>query len=90
MSDFKGTPAPWHVFGLMGLDVRCSTGHVVARDIYEKDANLISAAPELLEACMRSRNQLYAAGYEGKEVSYNPIEELLYQTEKAIEKALGK
>lgn len=51
---------------------------------------LASAAPELLETCLRLRNQLYAAGYEGKEKSLNPTEELLYQTEKAINKALGK
>ncbi|MDO8234013.1 hypothetical protein Q5738_10585 [Citrobacter werkmanii] len=51
---------------------------------------LASAAPELLETCLRLRNQLYAAGYESKEKSLNPTEELLYQTEQAINKALGK
>jgi hypothetical protein len=39
---------------------------------------------------MRSRNQLYAAGYDSKEVSLNPTEELLFQLESAIKKALGK
>lgn len=51
---------------------------------------LVSAAPEMLQACIRLRNQLYAAGYESKEKSLNPTEDLLYQTEQAINKALGK
>ncbi|EHG7888874.1 hypothetical protein J5Z53_001351 [Citrobacter braakii] len=54
------------------------------------ELTLASAAPELLEVCIRLRNQLYAAGYESKEKSLNPTEELLYQTEQAINKALGK
>lgn len=54
------------------------------------ELTLASAAPELLEVCIRLRNQLYAAGYESKEKSLNPTEELLHQTEQAISKALGK
>ncbi|WP_275262436.1 hypothetical protein [Citrobacter braakii] len=54
------------------------------------NAHLIASAPELLEVCIRLRNQLYAAGYESKEKSLNPTEELLHQTEQAINKALGK
>lgn len=56
----------------------------------DAELSLASAAPELLEACIRMRNQLYAAGYDSKEKSLNPTEELLWQTEQAIDKALGK
>ncbi|WP_426785838.1 hypothetical protein ACP3TB_21575 (plasmid) [Rahnella variigena] len=98
MSEFKGTPAPW-----TGKDINiCSqdraglqiafltTDNVDRRAEGLANAHLISASPELLEACLRSRNQLYAAGYDSKEVSLNPTEELLFQLESAIKKALSK
>lgn len=56
----------------------------------KQERKLASAAPELLEACIRMRNQFYAAGYDSKEKSLNPAEELLYQTERAIIKATGE
>ncbi|HAO4783514.1 hypothetical protein K9P34_08905 [Salmonella enterica subsp. enterica serovar Enteritidis] len=55
-----------------------------------RDFTLISAAPELLDVCLRLRNQLYAAGYESEDKSLNPTKDLLYQAEQAIDKALGK
>lgn len=54
------------------------------------NANLIASAPELLEACLRMRNQLYAAGYQAEKGSMNPTKCLLAQVEEAIEKALGQ
>ncbi|WP_247604965.1 MULTISPECIES: hypothetical protein [unclassified Citrobacter] len=105
MSEFKGTPGPWEWWtsnSFLRLSSRAtgkdggvidsykmSDGHTSLSVKYE-DMALIAAAPELLEACIRMRNQLYAAGYESKEKSLNPTEELLYQTEQAINKALGK
>lgn len=101
MSEFKGTPRPWvNVGGWVDAEksgdlssIICAIDSVASKNpesVNDANAQLISAAPELLEACIRMRNQLYAAGYEGKEKSLNPTEELLYQTEKAINKALGK
>ena len=72
--------------------VDVTNGITIFQRIQATDDELIltSAAPELLETCLRLRNQLYAAGYESKEKSLNPTEELLYQTEQVINKALGK
>ncbi|EOZ1474027.1 hypothetical protein U9W89_004713 [Enterobacter asburiae] len=58
--------------------------------IHRADVRLMEAAPDLLEACLRSRNQLYAAGYEPKAGSMNPAECLLAQLNAAISKALGE
>ncbi|QHJ82088.1 MAG: hypothetical protein [Caudoviricetes sp.] len=90
MSEFKGTKGVWIVRNrLESIDVQIPGDEI--QDIGKiEDAYLIAAAPELLEACLRSRNQLYAAGYGSKEVSLNPTEELLFQLESAIKKALGK
>lgn len=105
MSEFKGTPAPWQTdrnnchSGQIATIHHCLNNDWVevwspdwpdSEDVQEANSHLISAAPELLEACIRMRNQLYAAGYNGKEKSLNPTEELLWQTEQAIDKALGK
>lgn len=72
--------------------VDVTEGHILfaTQNATEQERRLASAAPELLDACLRLRNQLYAAGYESKEKSLNPTEDLLFQTEKAIAKALGK
>ncbi|UPQ70577.1 hypothetical protein [Kluyvera ascorbata] len=98
MEEFKGTPGPWK-YTVRNVNEMMTTFHGVAiGDTYieaatrneREDARLISAAPDLLEACLRLRNQLYAAGYDSKEKSLNPTEELLFQTEQVIAKALGK
>lgn len=66
-----------------------SDGHSSLSVTYA-DMALIAAAPELLEACLRMRNQLYAAGYEAEKGSMNPTKCLLAQVEEAIERALGQ
>ena len=89
MKEFKGTPGPWHYDDELGgvYSERCQ----FVCDVTDKDnAKLIAAAPELLEACMRMRNQLYAAGYEAERGSLNPTRCLLNQIEEAINKALGE
>ena len=96
MSEFKGTKGPWFVDedGDVGCEVRSDLVAGVAgcepsaEDL--ANAKLIAAAPELLEACLRMRNQLYAAGYEAEKGSMNPTKCLLAQVEEAIEKALGQ
>lgn len=88
MSGFKGKPGPWHWEG----KVLCNSEHIVGGDGWafnDADKRLIAAAPELLEACLRMRNQLYAAGYEAEKDSLNPTKCLLAQVESAIAKALG-
>lgn len=101
MIEFKGTPGPWSYRKtgehwnnprLINIEINFGNdGECIADTVYnEEDAKLIAAAPELLGACIRMRNQLYAAGYDSKEKSLNPTEELLWQTEQAIDKALGK
>lgn len=98
MSEFKGTPGPWtgKDVGICKQDrAGLQLGFIMTFDESRSaecaaNAHLIASAPELLEACIRMRNQLYAAGYDSKEKSLNPTEELLWQTEQAIAKALGK
>ncbi len=102
--NFKGTPGPWErdQFGNVihgPIDgwgrkesVRVSGVALPGRVTPEYEANtqLVAAAPELLEACLRMRNQLYAAGYEAEAGSMHPTKCLLAQVEAAIAKALGQ
>ncbi|MEN4908946.1 hypothetical protein [Rahnella bonaserana] len=93
MSEFKGTIGTWFYRPDLAEVVCVGNGiiaDVISNGSEDENGRLITAAPVLLEACLRSRNQLYAAGYESKEVSLNPTEELLFQLESAIKKALGK
>ena len=105
MEKFKGTPGPWaresagRGIGPVSEDDDQSYGMVItvayvdfgeSDEVQNSNAQLIAAAPELLEACMRMRNQLYAAGYEAERGSLNPTKCLLNQIESAINKALGE
>lgn len=54
------------------------------------NANLIAAAPELLEACLRIQAQFRQAGVESKAGSLNPIEDNAAQIDAVILKALGQ
>ncbi|EAW6334755.1 hypothetical protein FGE58_24775 [Salmonella enterica] len=73
----------------------CSSGHsfdkgdCINGETTVANAKLIAAAPELLEACLRARSHLFAAGYEPEEGSMNPNSCLLAQLIRVIEKALN-
>ena len=54
------------------------------------NANLIAAAPELLEACLRLQAQFRQAGIESKAGSLNPIEDNAAQIDAVILKAWGQ
>ncbi|MCE1970813.1 hypothetical protein LWT57_12400 [Enterobacter cloacae] len=94
MKEFNGTPGPWTgkdmfrgvVLSGDGLSLSCG----FASEEAKANGKLALAAPDLLEACLRARNQFYAAGYEPKAGSMNPVECLLAQLIAAISKALGE
>ena len=101
MSEFKGTPGPWKYVKhgphwndpqLVNIGIEFgNAGEHIADTVYEEnDARLIAAAPDLLEACERARSHLYQAGYEPKENSLNPNEDLLFQLNTTISKAIGE
>ena len=93
MEKFKGTPGPWYINHYYNWIESENADKVViggSQGYRPDDAQLIAAAPELLDACMRMRNQLYAAGYEAERGSLNPTKCLLNQIESAINKALGE
>lgn len=62
----------------------CPEGEVMA------NATLATAAPELLEACLRIQAQFRQAGIESKAGSLNPIEDNAAQIDAVILKALGQ
>lgn len=99
MKEFKGTPCPWRVSEKRGdlIDIRhnnngigaisINLAHVVARQSWlkeaEANANLIAAAPELLEALQETIDEI---GFWMSQ--QNP--ELKKKIEAAIKKALGE
>ena len=95
MKEFKGTPGPWVVNeigqhwnnkALTHLEITYGEdGECVCDTVYQReDANLIAAAPELLEALQRCESVLSNIPLEVCDV-----EDLLYARE-AIKKALGE
>ncbi|EOX9426663.1 hypothetical protein ACPX20_000146 [Escherichia coli] len=91
--EFKGTRKNWREANFAGLILFSHPGMALSgKETEEAVANgrLAMAAPDLLEACLRVRNQFYTAGYQPKAGSINPIESLLAQLNAAISKALGE
>lgn len=88
MSEFKGTPGPWHIAN--GIQVR-SNKHQIAKvwmfgyGTGEANARLIAAAPELLEAVA-----LLVSMAESGMPDLNPHDEFIMETARAaIAKAIG-
>lgn len=102
MQEFSGTKGPWEVFNNDGEDMVIQSGSlergcgwigytcIAAEFQNEKDALLIAAAPELLEACLRIQAQFRQSGIESKAGSLNPIEDNAAQIDAVILKALGQ
>lgn len=104
MSESKFTPGPWRAIKNSsyieissehgGIGDACMSGHAFDGgdcfgDTATANANLIAAAPELLEACLRIQAQFRQAGVESKAGSLNPIEDNAAQVDAVIFKALG-
>ncbi|EOW9134657.1 hypothetical protein ACQWPW_002847 [Cronobacter sakazakii] len=90
MKEFKGTPGPWHV---TRGDVLDRNGRMVASvegfcpgENEDYDADLIAAAPELLEALQLS----VKAMQEGRLVSYPEWYGVINKARAAIAKAIGE
>jgi len=92
MKEFKGTPGPWHVSTEGCMLIRDDAGlSIVAKyvgytnDIEEiSNANLIAAAPELLEALQRCESVLSSIP-----LDVCDVEDLIY-ARSVIAKALGE
>ncbi|WP_338561825.1 hypothetical protein [Erwinia sp. E_sp_B04_7] len=98
MSEFKGTPGPWS-YDEPGCKIVALNECEYIADLYnstptyninDANANLISAAPELLEACLRIQAHFRQAGIESKASSFNPVEDSAAQIDAVILKALGQ
>jgi len=106
MSEFNGTKGPWQIGretidgdiriidpdGAMVAmtEVKTGDGYLWSPSTVAENANLIAAAPELLEACLRIQAQFRQAGVESKAGSMNPIEDNAAQIDAVISKALGQ
>ncbi len=101
MEGFKGTQGPWKVNtigqhwnnkSLTHIEVTFGEdGECVCDTVYQMaDANLIAAAPDLLEACLRIQAQFSQAGVASVAGSLNPAEDAAAQIDAAIKKALGQ
>ncbi|MDI7610800.1 hypothetical protein QLY40_19870 [Cronobacter sakazakii] len=90
MKEFKGAPGPWHV---TRGDVLDRNGRMVASvegfcpgENEDYDADLIAAAPELLEALQISMKVMQ----EGRNVSYPDLYGAINKARAAIAKAIGE
>lgn len=106
MSEFNGTKGPWKVGretidgdiriidpnGAMVAmtEVKTGDGYLWSPSTVAENANLIAAAPELLECCLRIQAQFRQASIESKTGSLNPVEDNAAQIDAAIIKALGQ
>lgn len=89
MQKFKGTPGPW----FWESDVLCNVDFIVGGKHHQfnhRNRDLIAAAPELLEACLRIQAHFRQAGIESVAGSLNPIEDNAAQIDAVILKALGR
>ncbi|MNN37449.1 hypothetical protein D3C81_1513990 [compost metagenome] len=102
MNEFKGTPGPWikreiegafHKQKAYAIDYNEDQEQVVDYVYREEDANLIAAAPELLEALAAASKKLedvkstfHGGFYTGREL----YTDLFAKIDGALAKALGK
>ena len=83
MKEFKGIPGSWHYDDVLG-GVYSKVGKFVC-DVTDKDnANLIAAAPELLEALQKMLSKAYKQNWN------DAYPEELKSAQDAINKALGE
>lgn len=97
----KFTPGPWTVneigkhwnnISLTNIEVTFgSDGECICDTVYRRgDANLIAAAPDLMEALLRVRAQFSQAGFSPVSGSLNPVEDNFAFINSVIDKALGE
>lgn len=79
MKEFKGTKGPWE-FHESSCKIVCSSSAITVADTYDSyceygentaNANLIAAAPELLEALQEIREEMKAFRHVANEVGIN-------------------
>jgi len=101
MKEFKGTKGDWKAKGLIVLTDENKTicncclmtflhdrrGQIVKDTQGEANAQLISASPELLEACMECIDPLTGLVYDG--ITKFIGNSAAYKIEQSIKKALG-
>jgi len=97
--EFKGTKGKWHANEVDVCDDKygqyvadCGQSTFISEDEKKANAQLIAAAPELLEALQES-NELIEwlfdnGGYTGMETAYNRTINQMNDNEEAINKAL--
>jgi uncharacterized protein YgbK (DUF1537 family) len=94
MKDFKGTKGEWVIenrksSNLKDISCREFTNYFVAESILEKDAQLISAAPDLLEALQECYKVLEYTVDGTLSLKMDEQELAFEQAKQAINKALG-
>lgn len=83
MKKFKGTPGPWHYDDELG-GVYSKGGQFVCDVTDKNNANLIAAAPELLEALQKMVSKAYKQNWN------DAYPEEIQSAQAAINKALGE